>query len=204
VPENAYAVAFDARELKDGHFALHPKNGGCWSDKKNAERFAICAWEDNGQPAEHNCFWTVNATTTSVPLYCVARVVKVGGVSHMGETLVEVAFDYGTPWMQGSKRKALREHAEKAGIKVLSKKEYEKLLPTAIKFFMFDTEKEPVKKAFLSCRSCPEGSVTGPIVHNGLTHHWCAGHAKEPICGVPAAVVAAALARNVQRSAESG
>lgn len=136
VPENAYAVAFDARELKGGSFAWHPKKGGAWANKKDAERYALVAHEDNGQPEGHNCFWASHATNTSVPLYCVARVVKVGEVSHMGETLVELAFDYGTPWMKNAaKRKALSEAKEKAGIKVLTRGEYEKLLPKAIEFF---------------------------------------------------------------------
>jgi hypothetical protein len=136
VPEDAYAVEFDARKLKDGHFAWHPKKGGWWAAKKDAQRYAISAWEDNGQAPEHNCFWSCHATNTSVPLYSVARVVKVGQVSHTGETLVEVAFDYGTPWMRNSKkRKALAETGEKAGIRLLSKKEYESLLPKATQFF---------------------------------------------------------------------
>jgi len=139
VPENAYAIEFDARKLKSGHFAWHPKEpsvGGCWARKENAQRYAILAFEDNGQPAEHNCFWTCHATNTSVPLYSVARVVKVGEVSHMGETLVELAFDYGTPWMQDvTKRKAVVESGEKAAIKILSREEYENLLPKAKEFF---------------------------------------------------------------------
>jgi hypothetical protein len=137
VPEDAYAVAFDARELPDGHFAWHPKKGGCWANKKDAQRYAILEHGGNGQPLdENNYFWSCHATNTSVPLYSVARVIKVGDVSHMGETLVEVAFDYGTPWMLDStKRKAISEAKEKAGIKVLSKVEYEKLLPKATQFF---------------------------------------------------------------------
>ncbi len=145
VPEDAYAVAFDARKLEGGNFAWHPKKGGCWATKKDAQRYAIGAWEDNGQPPEHNCFWTSHATNTSIPLYSVARVVKVGDISHMGETLVELAFDYGTPWMQDmAKRKALFESKDKAGIKVLSQKEYEQLLPKVIKFF--ETAEATVKK----------------------------------------------------------
>jgi len=71
----------------------------------------------------------------------VARIVKVGEVSHMGETLVELAFDYGTPWMQDpAKRKALVELKEKDGIRILSKEEYEKLLPDAIQFFLCEEE----------------------------------------------------------------
>jgi hypothetical protein len=136
VPENTYAVAFDARKLTEGHFAAHPKKGGCWAHKKDAQRYAILEHGDNGQPSEHNCFWTSHATNTSVPLYSVARVVKVGEVSHMGETLIEVAFDYGTPWMKNAaKRKALAEAKEKAAIQILSQKEYERLLPKAIAFF---------------------------------------------------------------------
>jgi len=54
----------------------------------------------------------------------------------MGETLVEIAFDYGTPWMLDvSKRKAVVEMKEKGAIHVLSREEYEALLPTAIAFF---------------------------------------------------------------------
>jgi hypothetical protein len=136
VPEDAYAVAFDARKLKDGHFAWHPKKGGCWANKKDAQRYAILQHEPNGQSGKMDCFWTCHATNSSVPLYVVARVVKVGDVSHMGETLVELAFDYGTPWMlDTTKRKAVAELKEKAAIKVLTKEEYEKLLPKAAKFF---------------------------------------------------------------------
>ena len=138
VPEDAYAIAFDARKLKEGHFAWHPKKGGCWAAKKDAQRYAILEHGGNGgQPVdEHNCFWSSNATNTSIPLYAVARVVKVGEVSHMGQTLVEVAFDYGTPWMRdATKRKAISEAKEKAGIKVLSREKYEKLLPEATEFF---------------------------------------------------------------------
>lgn len=144
VPEDAYAVAFDARELKDGHFAWHPKKGGCWSTKKDAQRYAILEHEDNGQEGRRNCFWSSNAGT-SVPLYSVARVVKVGDVSHMGETLVEIAYDYGTSWMKNTeKRKALVEMNEKAGIRILSKAEYDKLLPEAKAFF--DASEASVKK----------------------------------------------------------
>jgi len=136
VPEDAYAVVFDARKLKEGHFAWHPKKGGCWAKKEDAQRYAILEHGNNGRPPEHNCFWSSHATNTSVPLYSVARIVKVGEVSHMGETLVEVAFDYGTPWMRDvAKRKALAEANEKAAIKVLSRGEYEALLPLAIAFF---------------------------------------------------------------------
>jgi hypothetical protein len=127
-------VAFDAKRLKDGHFAWHPKHGGCWAAKKDAQRYALLEHGDNGQPAEHN--WSSHATNTSAPLFFVARVVKVGEVSHMGETLVEIAFDYGTPWMKDTaKRKAVAEAKEKPAIKVLSKEEYERLLPKAIEFF---------------------------------------------------------------------
>jgi hypothetical protein len=136
VPVDAYAVVFDARKLKEGHFAWHPKKGGCWAKKEDAQRYAILEHGSNGQPPEHNCFWSSHATNTSVPLYCVARVVNVGEVSHMGETLVEVAFDYGTTWMtDGAKRKALAEQKEKAAIQVLSREEYDLLLPIAIAFF---------------------------------------------------------------------
>jgi hypothetical protein len=133
VPEDAYAVEFDSRKLKDGHFAWAR---GQWASKEDAEKYAIDAWEDNGQPPEHNCFWSCNAKTTAIPLYSVARVIKLGEVSHMGDTLVEVAFDYGTPWMTNpAKRKGLKEREERAAIRVLTKTEYEALLPKAKKFF---------------------------------------------------------------------
>ena len=136
VPEGTYAVAFDARKLKDGHFAWHPKVMSAWAAKKDAQRYALVSHESNGQKdAKANCFWSCNAGS-SVPLFTVARVVKLGEVSHMGETLVEIQYDYGTPWMQDTgKRKALVERGEKAGIRVLTKKQYESLLPKAIKFF---------------------------------------------------------------------
>lgn len=135
VPEGSYAVEFDARRLSCGHFAWHPRNGG-WSDKKNAQRYAISAWRDNGQPKKHNCFWTCHATNTSIPLYSVARIVGLGEVSHMGDTLVEVAFDYGTPWMtDATQRKALIESGERAAIRVLTRKEYDELLPSAALFY---------------------------------------------------------------------
>jgi hypothetical protein len=139
MPKDAYAIAFDARLLKDGSFAWHPKTpsvGGCWANKKDAQRYALLEHGDNGQPGEHNCFWTSHTRNTSVPLYSVARIVKVGNVSHMGETLVELEFDYGTPWMRDAKkRKAVAESKEKAAITILSKEDYERLLPEAVKFF---------------------------------------------------------------------
>jgi hypothetical protein len=125
VPEGTYAVEFDARKLKAGHFA--GKHG--WESPETAPNYALVEWSDNEQPPEHNCFWASHAINTAVPVYSVARVVKVGEVSHMGETLVEVAYDYGTPWMQDpTKRKAIRERDEKAGIRLLTKEEYEALL----------------------------------------------------------------------------
>lgn len=137
VPEDAYAIEFDARKLPDGHhFAWHPKIMGCWARKADAQRYAILQWQDNGQSsAKHNCFWSCNASSTSVPLYTVARVKKVGEVSHVGETLVEIVYDYGTAWMKGTSRKALAEFKEKAGLRVLSKKEYEERLPEAVRFY---------------------------------------------------------------------
>ena len=125
VPEDAYAVEFDARKLKDGHFA----GKGGWENPKTAPNYALVEWSDNGQPPETNCFWASHAIRTAVPIYSVARVVKVGEVSHMGESLVEVAYDYGTPWMMDpTKRKAIRERDEKDAIRVLTKEEYEALL----------------------------------------------------------------------------
>ncbi len=145
VPEDAYAIEFDARKLTDGHFAWAK---GYWAKKEDAERYAINHWQDNGQPPEHNCFWTCHAGDTVIPLYSVARVVKVGEVSHMGETLVELAFDYGTEWMTDpTKRKAVRERTEKDGIRVLTKEEYEKLLPRAELFFKVANKKSAKRTA---------------------------------------------------------
>jgi hypothetical protein len=136
IHEDTYAVAFDARKLKDGRFAWHPKMpsvGGCNARKEDAQRYALTVHKDNGQPGVHNCFW---AGACSVPLFSVARIVRVGEVSYMGETLVEVAYDYGTIDMQNvSVRKAVREHVEKDGIQVLTREGYEALLPKAIEFY---------------------------------------------------------------------
>lgn len=130
VPEDAYAIEFDSRLLKSGHFV----HGNSWAHKENASAYAIPQWEDNGQEEGFNCFWSTNAKS-KIPLWSVARVIKVGEVSHMGETLVELSFDYGNPWMQSTDRKAVREQQEKSAIRVLTKEEYEKLLPKAISFF---------------------------------------------------------------------
>ena len=134
VPEDAYAVALDMRKLSGGHFAWHPKKGGCWASKEDAQRYAIL--ENGADQGEDSCCWLTHATNTSIPLYSIARVVKVGEVSHMGETLIEVAFDYGTPWMMGAgKRKAVTEAKEKEAITILTRAEYEAMLPDAIRFY---------------------------------------------------------------------
>lgn len=138
VPDDTYAVAFDARKLKDGHFAWHPENpgcAGCWSSKENAQRYAIETFTDNGQEGDNNCFWSGNAGK-SVPLYSVARVVKTGTVSHMGERIIEVEYDYGTPMMlDKAVRKGFKEAPEKAAIRLLTREDYEALLPEAEAFF---------------------------------------------------------------------
>lgn len=132
VPEDAYAIEFDARKLEDGYFTR-----GVWAKKEDATGFAIQQWSDNEQKdPEDNCFWSVHAGETAIPLYSVARVIKVGLVSHMGKTLVELEFDYGNKWMKSKKkRKAVEEQAWKDAIRVLTKEEYEKLLPKAKKYF---------------------------------------------------------------------
>lgn len=128
IPEDTYAVEFDAKKMEaSGHFT----GRGCWAQKEHATGFAIeeCSKE------EGSSFWTVHAAATAVPLYSVARVIKLGEVSHMGKTLVELAYDYGTEWMQDtSVRKALNEKECKKAIRILTKKQYEKLLPKAKKF----------------------------------------------------------------------
>lgn len=140
VPEGTYAIAFDAREIEKGYFTCHPSKGGCWANKQDAERYAILGGESSGE----KCFWRVHATNTSVPLYSIARVVNLGDVSHMGETIIEVAYDYGTPWMQGEVRKGIPE--KEGGIKLLTKEEYDLLLPEAVQFFE-TAEKAARKKA---------------------------------------------------------
>jgi len=133
VPEDAYAIEFDARKLKSGQFT-----GACgWASKDSATGFAIEEWSDNDQedPVD-NCCWTCQARRTAVPLYSVAKVVKVGEISHMGNSLVELSYEYGNEWMQSSSvRKAVEENTHKAGIRVLTKEQYEKLLPKATQFF---------------------------------------------------------------------
>lgn len=135
IPDDAYAVEFDARKLADGHFVHHPKKMSGWALKEDAQQFAIEAWTDNERPEPHNCFWTCHARDTAIPLYTVARVTKVGEVSHMGNTMVELAFDYGTPWMRGAARKGVSEKEAKPGLRVLTKEEYDRLLPDAVRFF---------------------------------------------------------------------
>lgn len=137
VPEDAYAVEFDARKLSQGNFA--GEYG--WAGKENASAYAIKQWSDNGQAPEHNCCWMTHAKNHAIPLYSVARVVKLGQVSHMGETIVEVAFDYGTPWMKNAvNRKGLSEKGERDAIRVITKEEYEALLPKAEAFMQGDSQ----------------------------------------------------------------
>ena len=129
VPEGTYAITFDAALLDEGHFI---GRSGCWSSKADAARYALLAWEDNGQAPEHNCCWTHGAGRAA-PLRFVARVASLGQVSHMGETLVELAFDYGTSWMRDpSARKAVAEQKERAAIRPISREEYERTLPEMV------------------------------------------------------------------------
>lgn len=135
VPEDAYAIEFDARKLKEsGDAGFSGKFG--WAKKESATGFAIEQREPSQDlHADSNC-WLTHAIGTAIPLYSVAKVVKLGEVSHMGNTLVELSFEYGNEWMQDSKiRKAVKEHPCKEAIRVLTKKEYEKLLPEAKDFF---------------------------------------------------------------------
>lgn len=136
--ETGYGVVFDARLLsKSGGFAWHPKNpgcAGCWASKENAQCVAIERFEDNGQEGEDNCFWSSNAGK-SVPLYSVARVVRTGTVSHTGDTIIEIAYDYGSDFMRSSSRIGLKEMECKIALHPLTKEEYETLLPEAIAFY---------------------------------------------------------------------
>jgi hypothetical protein len=47
----------------------------------------------------------------------------------------------------------------------------------------FDTEKEPVKKALLCVRACPDEAAVAAVNSYGDVFHWCADHAKDPTCG---------------------
>lgn len=132
IPEGTYAILFDARKMEGGgHFS----NGTSWASRETATGWAARHWEDNGNSDQlFNCCWLSHAGTT-IPLYSVARVVQLGQVSHTGDLIVELAYDYGTPWMRSSMRKGLPEHDIRKAARALSKEEYESLLPGAKKFF---------------------------------------------------------------------
>jgi hypothetical protein len=121
VPEGTYAVEFDASKMKeDAHFA--GPHG--WAKKKNATGFAIWRFRSSGEGG----WWEHNARD-AIPLHSIARVVKLGGIAQTAETLIEVAFDYGTKWMKDPKeRKAFSEQTDKSGLRTLTKNEYERLL----------------------------------------------------------------------------
>lgn len=126
IPEGTYAVEFDASKLKSGgHFAA----GGCWSRPQDATGYGIPVHSDNEQDEEEfNCCWLTTARNV-VPLKTVARIVRLGQVSHMGETLVEVEFDYGNSFMLDKKvRKAFVEREHKPALRLLTRKEYEEAL----------------------------------------------------------------------------
>lgn len=121
IPEDAYAIEFDASKLTQGFHT----NGKTWATAGKAKGYSPHVWMDNEHPEETNCFWTTEATTF-VPLVSIVRVVRLGTVSHMGDVIVEIAYDYGTPWMQdASVRKGVREMVDRAAIRVLTKAEYE-------------------------------------------------------------------------------
>lgn len=147
IPEGAYAVEFDVREsnknlkLGQGHFA-GPMG---WAHRENATGYALLGTGD-AFDTEH-AGWFHNARDYAIPLYAVARVVNLGEVSHMGETIVEVAFDYGNAFMlDATKRKAIPERELKTALRVLTKDEYEALLPEAKKFFENPPKAKPEKK----------------------------------------------------------
>lgn len=142
LPEGTYAVEFDARKMSGNAgcgFAWHPQNpgcAGCWANKEDAQRWAPPIHKANGLlDKEDDCGWFSNAGH-SIPLFVVARVTKMGTVSHMGERLVEVTFDYGTPEMQDPKvRWGLREFLEKAALRPLTEAEYQEALSGATSFY---------------------------------------------------------------------
>jgi len=128
VPEDTYAIEFDANKL--GNAGDHYVGStGCWSDQKNATGYAIEEHTDNGLSDGTGNFWSSNAGRTAIPLCSVARVVKLGEVSHMGNMLIELSFDYGAGWMQDtSVRKAINELQCKKAVRLLNKKEYDAIL----------------------------------------------------------------------------
>lgn len=135
IPEDAYAVEFDARKLKAGpgtHFAGELG----WSKKKDATGYAIEERTPSQDLHEDSNCWLAHAKETVVPLYSVAKVVNLGEVSHMGNVIAEISYEYGTNWMQDSEiRKGLEEKTLKDAIRVLTRKEYEELLPKAKQFY---------------------------------------------------------------------
>ena len=140
LPEGTYAVEFDARKLPENvtGFAWHPRNpglAGCWARKQDAQRWAPPIHQPNGALTDDDCGWFSNAGK-SIPLYCVARVTRQGTVSHVGDRLVEVTFDYGTKEMRDpAVRWGLREFQEKVALRPLTEAEYREVLSEAESFY---------------------------------------------------------------------
>jgi hypothetical protein len=116
VPEDTYAIEFDARKLSGGKFAS--KHG--WSHQKDATHYAILKESGEG------C-WFSHAIETACPLHFIARVAG-HEVSQRGDLLLKLEFDYGNAWMLSNARKAVEELRDKKAMKLLSKEKYEKLL----------------------------------------------------------------------------
>lgn len=131
LPEDTEYVEVDFRKMERGYFS----NGRTWANKETATRFALRDHQPGSLLNGDDNGWFGNAGN-AVPLYVVARVAKLGQQAHTGERIVEVAFDYGTGWMRDAgKRKAFNEVEHKAAVRVLTKEEYEALLPAATAFF---------------------------------------------------------------------
>lgn len=159
LPDDVQYVEFDARNhTASGHYAWHPKNpgvAGCWANKNDAQCFAIpfCTelWVNKDNGIERG--WQGHAGK-SIPLYTVARVVRTGFMTGMGEWHIEIQFDYGSEWMlDTSVRKALTEQdaprlrgkptawetalptTATPAMRVITEEEYNTLLPQAVAFY---------------------------------------------------------------------
>lgn len=127
LPEDAEYLELDFSKMTKGYFS----DGKYWTNKASAKWFALRNHQPNGLLNGEDNGWFGNAGC-AVPLYSVARVVRLGQQAHTGERIVEVSFDYGTEWMRdATKRKAFNETEHKGAVRVLSREEYESLLPRA-------------------------------------------------------------------------
>ena len=135
VPENTYAIKFDARKLSSGSFCLDPKVMAGWASKENAQKYALVVCDEAAtmEGAEHE-FWSTNATK-AVPLCFIARIVA-QRVSSAGDRILEIQFDYGCEKMlDKSIRRGIKQYREKDACSLLTKEDYDCLLPEVKKLW---------------------------------------------------------------------